>query len=194
MNARHPEYANFAAMAAAHTEGKDYDRLVRLVPGAAIVLVAPHGGRIEPETDEIAQELAGDVFSLYCFRSQLSKERANLHIASHRFDDPSCLALVAKHRTVVAVHGWRADGERVLVGGLDAALVCSVLSAVRSVGVEATAATAPLSGTDALNICNRGNSGRGVQLEMTKTLRRGPRRKVFTDTVRHLLLERQGAL
>lgn len=193
MTAPRTEYPNFSALTAAHVEGRDYDRCVHFLPGSPFAVIAPHGGRIEPETDTIAREIAGDSFSFYCFRSHLLKRQANLHITSHRFDDPACLNLIAKHRTVITVHGWGADGERVLIGGLDVELITRIAAGVRAAGITATTATSSLSGTEPSNICNRGSSGRGVQLELTMPLRCGRHRNEFTAAIRQALVESQRA-
>jgi len=58
------EYPNFAALAAAHKEGGDYDRIVRRRDAAKVIVLAPHGGRIEPRTDSIAEAIAANDFSL----------------------------------------------------------------------------------------------------------------------------------
>ena len=44
----HPEYQNFAALLASHAEGNDFDRVVIRRAPASVVVIAPHGGRIEP--------------------------------------------------------------------------------------------------------------------------------------------------
>lgn len=116
MNAAHPEYPCFAALIAARQEGRDYDRVIQFQRHAQVAILAPHGGRIEPGTGRIATEIAGDEFSLYCFRSRMPSREANLHITSHNFDDPDCIGPLSRHRHVVKVHGCKADGELVLLG------------------------------------------------------------------------------
>ena len=128
------EYPSFEALREAHVEGRDFDRVIEPRAGASVAVIAPHGGRIEPRTDAIAAALAGDTFSLYCFISHLRAAEANLHITSHRFDDPECLALVGVHSRVVAVHGWANAGEGIVIGGLDQELVDRLVAESRAFG------------------------------------------------------------
>ncbi len=187
------EYPSFAALAAAHREGEDYERLVVARAGANVVLLAPHGGRIEPRTDELAQAIAATDFSLYCFRSKRPKHEANLHITSHNFDDPACLSLVAKHKWAVAIHGCSATGERVFLGGRDATLVEDLASALCSAGVRPEVGGHAYPGTHPKNICNRTATSAGAQIELSMRFRKGEATASFVAAVRSVLLARQGA-
>lgn len=183
-----PEYQSFEALAAEHIEGRDFSRNVQWVKGSGIAVIAPHGGRIEPFTDVAAANLAGADFSLYSFSSNLQTNEANLHIASHKFDDPVCLRLVAAHSCVVAIHGWRKEGQALLVGGLDTELGGEIVLAARELGINTCTDGGKLSGTHPRNICNRGKSGRGVQLEMSMGLRRSERLPRLLKLLREVLL------
>lgn len=61
------EYRDFAELSAAQTEGVNFRILCRPRDNS-VAVVAPHGGNIEPTTDQIAAAIAGDDFGLYCFR------------------------------------------------------------------------------------------------------------------------------
>jgi len=187
------EYSCFKALSDARVEGRDFERVVRPIEGARVAVLAPHGGRIEPRTDEIASTLAGEDFGLYCFISRLPTDRANLHIASHRFDDQACLELIEPHPRVVAVHGWSKPGEAVLIGGLDTELGNELVAESRAFGVETHTGGYRLAGTDSMNICNRGSSGRGVQLELTMSLRTSRRLQPLLLAYRAILLRYQNA-
>lgn len=187
------EYPNFAALLAARKEGIDFDRKVRLLPEAKVAVLAPHGGRIEPCTDLIAEAIAANDFSLYCFRSHRSKAEANLHITSHNFDDPKCLSLAGKHQWVVTIHGCNKKGQRVLLGGRDAALVADLASRLKAVGISAETSGHKYLGTDPKNICNRSATAIGVQFELSMSFRRGQSRTLFVEAVRAVLITRQNA-
>jgi phage replication-related protein YjqB (UPF0714/DUF867 family) len=187
----HNEYPDFAALAAAHKEGKDFDRIIQPQSSSAIVVIAPHGGRIEPRTDEIAREIAGDDFSLYCFRSRMRSAEANLHITSHRFDDPDCVNLVSKHKWAVAIHGCGFDGERVLLGGLDRVLISELAKHLVSSGIRAEVTGHKYPAIEPNNICNRTLTSGGVQFELSRKFREGPSRARFVQAVRAVLLARQ---
>ena len=184
------EYSSFGDLAAAHVEGRDFVRIVRRVVGSRIAIVAPHGGRIEPQTDIIAQNLAGSCFSCYTFRALLPKKIANLHITSHRFDDPACLRLIASHKFVLAIHGWARDGESLLVGGRDTVLGRAIIDVARALRIDVSLDAGNLGGMHRMNICNRGSSGRGVQLELARGLRRSQKLAPLIADIHRILLHR----
>ena len=61
-------FDSFASLAAALTEEEDF-RIRCLDRGSGTVILAPHGGTIEPQTKEIAEAIAGDRPSLYTFEA-----------------------------------------------------------------------------------------------------------------------------
>jgi phage replication-related protein YjqB (UPF0714/DUF867 family) len=126
------KYASFADLAADHEEGVHYR--IRLVDRASsVVMAAPHGGRIEPGTELIAQAIAGDQQSFYAFEGLTPSAFQRLHLTSTRFDEPRCLQIIESHQIAVCVHGRRDrdDPATVWVGGRDRALrdaICAALS------------------------------------------------------------------
>ena len=120
-------YKCFADLKAHEARGKDYEVDVRCRDGAQVVVIAPHGGGIEPETSKIANAIAGAEFSLYCFRGLKPVGNTRLHITSHNFDEPECLALLAKHQSVLAIHGCAESGERVFLGGRDKVVAAELI-------------------------------------------------------------------
>jgi phage replication-related protein YjqB (UPF0714/DUF867 family) len=164
-------YESFAELAASEEEGRDYKRgLVRRE--SDIVIIAPHGGGIEQGTSEIAAAMAGEEFSLYCFNGIKGSGNEDLHITSTMFDDPECLDLVKQSRIVVAIHGLQGRDKAINVGGLDERLKTRVVEALNQAGFEASEDDSHHSGTFPSNICNRGLTGEGVQLEIAEGLRR----------------------
>jgi phage replication-related protein YjqB (UPF0714/DUF867 family) len=166
-------YASFDALADSEQEGTHY-RIVHERRASPIAIVAPHGGSIEPGTSQIAMAIAGDTHNFYCFEGLLprSEPHARLHITSHRFDEPRCLDLVARCDHVVTVHGMRELSERIAIGGLDAALRAMLFDQLSDEGFAAQIIDkGRYSALSPLNICNRGRSGRGVQLELGRDLR-----------------------
>ena len=61
------EYSCFVELAAREERGVDYEICARRKATSRVAVIAPHGGRIEPETSRIAENIAGAEFSLYCF-------------------------------------------------------------------------------------------------------------------------------
>ena len=166
------KYGSFDELRRGEREGVDFSiRVVRR--DASVAIIAPHGGWIEPGTSEIAQAIAADDYRLYCFEGLRDRPHEDLHITSAKFDEPTCVELVEDCDQVVAMHG-RAGRERqtVEVGGLDTALRDLICKSLQGAGFSAEVATSgTLAGLSAANICNRGASGRGVQLEITRGLR-----------------------
>lgn len=164
-------YRNFADLAA--DQGRDVDFRVRSADRATkVVIIAPHGGSIEPETSEIAEAIAGDELSFYTFEGLRSGAYGDLHITSHRFDEPVALALVGMAETSVAIHGRKDDGtDTVWLGGRATLLRDAIGASLRNSGFLAELNTR-LPGLNEANICNRTRTGEGVQLELPRSLRR----------------------
>lgn len=156
-------YRCFAELAAGERLGTDYQIVIR-DRGSVSAAIAPHGGWIEPGTSELA---AYD-HSYYAFEG-LRRGRAHgeLHITSHRFDEPQGIALVAGCQSVIAVHG-RADNKdpSTWLGGRHGTLRRAIAAALAKNGFEVRLAVGALAGTGAANICNRTASGAGVQIEL----------------------------
>ncbi len=164
-------YRTFAALAASERQGIDYRIITHPCP-SPIAVIAPHGGGIEPGTSELARAVAGEEFSLYCFEGRKTDGNEALHITSTCFDEPQCLAIVAASDIVLALHGSAEQEEIVHVGGRDAQLARRLCESLNAAGFAAQLDhTADHPGRLAANICNRGRSGRGCQLELSNGLR-----------------------
>jgi phage replication-related protein YjqB (UPF0714/DUF867 family) len=102
------------------------DRHFRVVSGnhpqvRDCLLVAPHGGSIEPMTSEIVSAVAGVIKrAFYLFEGQLRPNNWDaFHIDSTSFDEPDFETLVAKTQLVVSFHGAERDQKcTIYVGGL----------------------------------------------------------------------------
>src|SRR5262245_49530672 len=80
-------YASFAELSAAEPAGSfTISHEERL--HSRVIVIAPHGGGIEVLTSEIAREIAGQDFSYYSFAGRKRRNNRDLHITSHRFDEP----------------------------------------------------------------------------------------------------------
>ena len=186
-------YRRFRKLKATERVGVDY-RIHIARRNSPVVIIAPHGGTIEPGTSEIAAAIAGDDFSLYCFEGFLKRRpHYHLHITSTRFDEPQCVTLVEDSDTVVAVHGLRgAAAARIDVGGNDFGLRDRVSVALKAAGFDARVVSkGEHAAVSPQNICNRGRRAAGMQLEITKRLREllthyraRSRLNAFADAVR----------
>jgi phage replication-related protein YjqB (UPF0714/DUF867 family) len=193
--AKKREYLNFQALLkGGEQEGRNFLRCVRDI-GSAVAIVAPHGGTIEPYTDRIAAAIAGDDFNCYRFEGVKSQHKdMTLHITSHHFDDEICLSVVKNCNFVLTVHGVDKNDEGVEIGGLDCELRDAVREALSRAGFNAkTAKTGKRDGRHRANICNRGRSGMGVQLELGMGLRRSLKGKhlgAFVGAIRQAIESR----
>ncbi|WP_121061772.1 poly-gamma-glutamate hydrolase family protein [Chachezhania antarctica] len=164
-------YQNFKDLAADMKPDVDY-RIRSEDRGTNAVILAPHGGSIEPETAEIAAAIAGTDLSFYAFEALKPGAHGDFHITSHRFDEPVAIALVGTASTAVAIHGRKDDGsDAVWLGGRATDLRDAIGQSLRDAGFGAIP-NKTLPGVHALNICNRTRSGKGVQLELPRALRR----------------------
>lgn len=168
------DYLSYDDLARDHIEGIDYAIHVRPKPGARVAVVAPHGGRIEGGTSDIARLIAGEDHALYLFEGMRGggDNFDRLHLTSHCFDEPRCLDLIAACETVVAVHGYAAAGADVLLGGRDHALKRRLAPALHVRGLSVRLDGHAYPGLDPRNICNRSRTGMGVQIELSAPLRR----------------------
>jgi len=183
------DYECYADLALSQAEGADFRICVQRRPESSVAILAPHGGGIENGTSEIARAIAGSQFNLYLFEGiRESGNYAALHLTSHRFDEPRCLALVSACDHVLAVHGCRGDTPQVLLGGLDAALKKMVCTAITAAGVEARLDGHGYCAVHPRNICNRGRRGAGVQLELTSALRLVQSNRALVNALRAVLL------
>ena len=182
-------YTSFGTLADRETEGQDYR--VRIEPrDSRVLIMAPHGGRIELTTTEVAEAIAGMEYSFYAFEGLKAGGNGALHIESHLFDEPRALGAVEKADIVITVHGQVGRTEEfVMLGGLDHGLRSEIRQQLEAAGFQTRPPSEGLMGTDPMNICNRGRSGQGVQLEISRKLREGLRTKqgqlkMFADAVR----------
>jgi phage replication-related protein YjqB (UPF0714/DUF867 family) len=168
------KYPDFDALSRNETSGIDFGISIRRARDA-FAIVAPHGGGIEPGTSEIADAIARDEFSFYAFEGLKSSGNADLHITSTRFDEPMCLTVVGQSDVVVTIHGEQSEAESggVFLGGLDEQLGRLLGAALQANGFVVRKHPDPqLQGREPENVCNRGRSGRGVQLELSRRTRR----------------------
>lgn len=158
----------------------------------SVAIIAPHGGGIESGTSEISKAIAADDLSYYLFEGKKPENNRTLHITSTNFDEPKGLEIVQSAQTVVAIHGMTGAEDVVAVGGLDETARDRVIEQLNDAGFRAVVAER-LAGRDKNNICNKGRSGKGVQLEISRSLRdklTGDHEllKLFADAVRRAVM------
>lgn len=164
-------YQSFEELEQHEEYGKDYDILIE-ERDSKIAILAPHGGYIEPGTTEIARLLAGNQFSVYSFCGLEESRGHDLHITSRLFDEPRALALAAVSRHVVTIHSMSHDEPFILIGGRAQALADSISRHLAHAGflIAGLERDPRCAGMHEKNICNRGISGEGVQIELSTGL------------------------
>lgn len=151
------------------------------------LLIAPHGGGIEPGTSDIMRAVVeSGGWAWYEFAGFLRQGNKDaLHITSMHFDEPTLAGMLPKTAFVVSFHGASDAAEPlVYVGGKwtlgRQTMIASINKAVGEHGIRAvdaieSQAAAHLQGMDDSNLTNRGKRGEGVQLEFS----RGSRNLLF---------------
>ena len=165
-----PDAINFQALGKQIKEGIDY-RIRRRDGSSGILLMAPHGGRIEFGTTEIADAVAGNRHAFYTFSGIRKQGNRSLHITSHLFDEPCGIEMVLRATTVMTIHGCKHTLPAVYTGGRHLQLRRHIETALTAAGFRVEPNSA-LPGKHRFNICNRGRLRMGVQLEITAGLRR----------------------
>jgi phage replication-related protein YjqB (UPF0714/DUF867 family) len=182
------KYGSFAELARHEIAGKDYRIAVLERMNASILVVAPHGGMIEAGTSQIAASIAADDCHLFMFEGLKPwGENRALHITSHRFDHPRCLELASRSALVLSVHGCLGE-SCIHVGGLDDELTGRLARELSSAGFNVEWPSARYPGRHPSNICNRGSSAKGAQLEITYDLRADGRHRAIARAVRAALV------
>lgn len=164
-------YRSFKDLAKKEVEGKDY-RIRMAFKRCGVLVIAPHGGKIEPGTSEIAEAIAASDYSLYCFEGLKSRANDLLHMESHLFDEPHALQIILKSNVIIAIHGQNNRKDAfIMIGGLNSDLRSYIRAALEAAGFETRPPTKRTRGSDPNNICNRGKLRAGVQLEISRRLR-----------------------
>ena len=188
------KYTSFSELAQHEREGTDYRVTAIERPGSRVLIIAPHGGRIEVGTSELAALIAGDEHNLFSFEGLKPRgHNRDLHITSRCFDHPACLAILSRCSIAVGIHGCVGESQ-IYVGGLDTPLTALLAERMTAAGLPASCAGHKYTGRHALNICNRGARKRGAQLELTLNLRQGAARPRVAAAVRAAISEYLGVL
>ncbi len=172
------------------TEDRDF-RVAAILRRSPILVLAIHGGNIEPGTSELADLIAGGEHSLYKFESLLPEEPAwDHHVPSTLFDEPRALEMLERASTSVSVHGFYwfgnpIENERatVILGGQNSLLRDKIAARLEdfaertmpSLHILPWEEARKFAGMHPRNIVNR-TAQQGVQIELSRSLR-----KIFMD-------------
>jgi len=190
-------YGSFEELKSRELEGKDYQIRFHL-RDERVLIMAPHGGKIEPTTTMIAEAIAGENYSCYTFEGLKEEGNGVLHIESHLFDEPQALQAVQKADVVITVHGQLNHQEGfIMVGGLHVDLRSEIRRRLEAGGFQTRTPTEGLQGIDPENICNRGRLKGGIQLEVSRKERDALRKdrdrlQKFSNAVRDAIQSNLG--
>jgi len=165
------KYGSYVELECFEIKGCDY-RIHARRGNSGIALMAIHGGEIEPGTLEIAGSAAGVEHSFYAFEGTKKGRNSDLHLRSESFDEPVGVSVAQGADVVVTIHGCEEDFEVIYLGGLHKNLKWLIQRNFSLCGFYVPAQVRRgLAGTNPLNICNRGRTGKGVQIEISRGLR-----------------------
>jgi len=185
-------YKNFNELKKEKKEGIDY--IIKTHKNSWwIIIVAPHGGTIEPWTDEICKNIAWGDLSYYCFIATCENWE-KLHITSSNFDEPQAINLIKLHKIVLTIHWCAGKDDFIFIGWKNEAIRNALSQKLREnwFFVEAFEKS-KFQWLRKENICNKGNNKLWwIQIELS----RGYRNKmlenknflsIFTKIVREVL-------
>ncbi|MBE9062377.1 SAV_2336 N-terminal domain-related protein [cf. Phormidesmis sp. LEGE 11477] len=163
-----PRYGSFSELVQEEAAVQDYE--IRSRQGTSgVVILAIHGGNIQPGTTQIADAVAGDFHSFYSFVSLKPETGQSLYVPSTQFDEPTAVEMIREADTVLSIHGCKGKESFIKVGGRDRILQDSICSALAEAGFSLS--DADPGGIHPDNICNRGKTGQGVQIQISRGLR-----------------------
>lgn len=163
-------YSNYNALKAHKTINVDY-KIVSRDTASSTAVIAIHGGTIEHETTEIASAVATrSGHDFYSFEGL--KSSSSLHITSTNFNEPTARNLVAKSTKTLSIHGCAGTSQALTyLGGLDTTLGQKVKASLQAAGFKVSTAPSSLGGQARANICNSNSIHKGVQLELSSSMR-----------------------
>lgn len=166
-------FNNFSELARYKKEGTDYRVISKSRSTGTILIIAPHGGTIEHHTSKIAAQIARKEYSLYIFQGLEKKDSFHqLHITSNNFDEPRCLEMISRAETVITIHGCTDQAPVIYLGGKDQKLKTRLSERFNAAGIRALTQGHRFPATSERNICNRGKTGGGVQIEFSRGIRK----------------------
>ncbi|MBP2080120.1 poly-gamma-glutamate hydrolase family protein [Oceanobacillus polygoni] len=143
--------------------------------GSDIVVIAIHGGDIEPGTSEVVKGLANQMaLSYYLFEGIKPTNNMILHIDSKYFDEPIGRNIVQNSVSTLSIHGYEGQGNESIIylGGRNKEYKETIRYSLQNRGFQVEDAPPGIAGMSEKNIVNDNQLKKGVQLELTAELRR----------------------
>ena len=150
---------------------KDTDYRIETHQGTSdAVIIAPHGGKIEPGATEIAKAIAGEDHSYYSLEGLKPGNNHHLSIPSDKFDEPFALKIIGQANRVIAIHVFFDSKELVYIGGLDTDLRKKIEANLKQEEFKTIKPGYNFESENINNICNRGKTEKGVNIGIARGL------------------------
>lgn len=134
------------------------------------IIVAPHGGGIEPGTTEIARSIANKSSSgFYSFSGIRPSNNRQLHVTSTNYDEPKAQEMVQQSLRTVTIHKTKDSASDIYIGGRDDKLKHNIKETLQDKGFNVTIADKNISGNSVHNIANQNKNNAGVQIEISSS-------------------------
>ncbi|MEU1552134.1 poly-gamma-glutamate hydrolase family protein [Streptomyces scabiei] len=169
------QYPYFRSLAAVKTLGIDYDIKNRYGVGSYLIYIAIHGGAMEPPTSQLAAYCADTTGAYYSFEALSDLTASALALPATTFDEPFCQVNVGNSSRAISFRGvedQRENEEVAYVSGLDDVLVALVGQELTAAGFIVDTPPLRFEGSDPQNIVNKTRIRAGVQIDLTRSLRK----------------------
>ncbi|MGW3153706.1 poly-gamma-glutamate hydrolase family protein [Streptomyces sp. NPDC001089] len=168
-------YPYFRTLAASKILGIDYDIKNSYGVGDYLVYIAVHGGAMEPPSSQLAVYCAGATGAYYSFAALSDLTADTLSLPATTFDEPFCQVNVGNASRAISFRGvedQREAEEVAYISGLDDVLVSLVRQELSTAGFVTDTPPLRFEGSDPQNIVNRTRLHAGVQIDLTRSLRK----------------------
>ena len=154
-------------------------KLSSQLKGPDFLLFTPHGGGIEPGTSEICNSIAKQNYSTYLFEG-VGRNCEILHLTSTNFDEPQLLNMLAIHKYSISIHGMTNSisntvNADIFLGGRNQSLIKFTTKLLKQQNFEVVnnieTKNSILNGTDKSNVTNMCIRKKGMQIEISDSLR-----------------------
>ena len=162
-------YGSMQELMKATTEGVDWKIFTKDEQNSTVI-VAPHGGGIEPGTTEIAGSIAKKANAgYYTFQGIRPQNNSELHVTSINYDEPKAREMIGQSERTVTIHKTGREGADVYIGGRDTVLKQKILESLTQKGFIVKEADGNIAGESTQNITNMNQRQAGVQLEISNS-------------------------
>lgn len=167
------KYESFNQLSQNEKQNVDYNISLKKT-NSDVLLMAIHGGSIEPGTTQLVEQIAlEDNYSYYAFQGIKTENNADLHITSTNFNEPKALDLASNSLYTLSFHGYGNEkNKQTYIGGLDRQLAETIRVELEKAGFSVNDAPKGINGKEKDNIVNKNKRKKGVQIEISTAQRK----------------------